>query len=327
YDRRAFEASERARARSLLDLLSESRADIREGADPGLLARERDLRQRLNARAAAQTALQGRKHGDDEAREIAKSAVEITGEYEDVEAQIRERSPRYAALTQPRALTLAEIQREVLDPETLLLEYRLGPESSYLWAVSPSSISSYRLPPRAEIESVARGLYEALIAHQPVAGETAVANQERMSKADREFKLQAPKLSRMLLGPVASQLGTRRLVIVSDGALQYLPFAALPAPGATTRVAADNAGRSDARVSASENLPLIADHEIVSAPSASVLAVLRRYTGGRTPAGKAVAVLADPVFDRADPRVKLRAAYAGAARPEMVRSTPEMAPD
>src|SRR5262249_8786630 len=99
------------------------------------------------------------------------------------------------------------------------------------------------------------------------------------------------------------------------------------ARGATTGLAADNAGRSDARVSASENLPLIADHEIVSAPSASVLAVLRRYTGGRTPAGKAVAVLADPVFDRADPRVKLRAAYAGAARPEMVRSTPEMAPD
>jgi CHAT domain-containing protein/Tfp pilus assembly protein PilF len=323
YDRLALEASERARARSLLDLLSESRADLREGVDPALLERERDLRQRLNARAATQTALLSRKHSEKEAGEIAKSIVEATGEYEEVEAQIRERSPRYASVTQPRSLTLAEIQRQVLDPDTLLLEYRLGPENSYLWAVSTSSISSYRLPPRAEIESAARGLYEALIAYQPVAGETRTADRERKSGADREYELRAPKLSQVLLGPVVSRLGTKRLLIVSDGALQYLPFGALPTPGLTSGSADVTAEQGYARRSQSEGLPLIAKHEIVSVPSASVLAVLRQDAAGRTQAPRAVAVLADPVFDRDDPRVKSAGFAATAGGRETVKSVGE----
>lgn len=49
--------------------------------------------------------------------------------------------------------------------------------------------------------------------------------------------------------------------------------------------------------------PLIVDHEIVSLPSASVLAVLRRGVAERPPAPKAVAVLADPVFQPDDERV------------------------
>jgi CHAT domain-containing protein len=53
------------------------------------------------------------------------------------------------------------------------------------------------------------------------------------------------------------------------------------------------------------SLPLIAEHEIVNLPSASTLAVLRRELRGRPPAAGQVAVLADPVFDRADPRVKV----------------------
>jgi CHAT domain-containing protein/Tfp pilus assembly protein PilF len=329
YDRLALEASERARARSLLDLLSESRADLREGVDPALLERERDSRQRLNARAATQTALLSRKHSEKEADEIAKSIVEASGEYEEIEAQIRERSPRYASVTQPRSLTLAEIQRQVLDQDTLLLEYRLGPENSYLWAVSTSSISSYRLPPRAEIERAARGLYEALIAYQR---ENGTADRERKSGADREYELRAPKLSQMLLGPVASRLGTKRLLIVSDGALQYLPFGALPTPGLASGAADVTAGRGYARRSQSESLPLIAlpliaRHEIVSVPSASVLAVLRQDAAGRTQAPRAVAVLADPVFDRDDPRVKSAGIAATAGRRETVKPMGEKVRD
>ena len=50
--------------------------------------------------------------------------------------------------------------------------------------------------------------------------------------------------------------------------------------------------------------PLIIEHEIVSLPSASVLALLRRELAGREPAPKAVAVLADPVFSADDLRVR-----------------------
>jgi CHAT domain-containing protein len=107
----------------------------------------------------------------------------------------------------------------------------------------------------------------------------------------------AAALSQMILGPAAEQLGTKRLLVVADGILQYLPFGALPAP--TTEAGGQRSGAQGGHI------PLIVQHEIVSLPSASTLALLRREQSGRQPAAKQVAVLADPVFDRNDPRLTL----------------------
>jgi hypothetical protein len=52
----------------------------------------------------------------------------------------------YAALTQSKPVTLAEIQQQVLD-DTLHLQYSLGEERSYLWAVTKTSLTSYELLP------------------------------------------------------------------------------------------------------------------------------------------------------------------------------------
>ena len=84
--------------------------------------------------------------------------------FEQVQSRIRETSPQYAALTRPAALNLQEIQSKVLDEDTVLLEYELGSEKSFLWAVTSSSITSFELRPRAEIESAARRVYELLTA-------------------------------------------------------------------------------------------------------------------------------------------------------------------
>ncbi len=53
----------------------------------------------------------------------------------------------------------------------------------------------------------------------------------------------------------------------------------------------------------SDERPLIVDHEIVTAPSASVLAVLRNRPASENPQREHSAVLADPVFSNDDPRV------------------------
>jgi CHAT domain-containing protein/predicted negative regulator of RcsB-dependent stress response len=295
FDVLALAVSERARARSLLELLKESRADIRQGVDSSLLERERSLQQRLSERAAAQVRLLNRKHTPEQAAAAAKEIAAITSEYEEVQTQIRARSPRYAALTQPQPLTLAEIQQQVLDPNTLLLEYKLGDDASYLFVVCQTSITSHRLPKRAEIEAAARRVRELLIAPQPQPGDTDAKYQARVKRAEEGYWTQAAELSRMLLGPVASQLGRKRLAIVADGALQYIPFAALPAP---------SPGNGEGRNSGPEPQPLFVEHEIVSLPSASTLATLRRETAGRKPAEKSLAVLADPVFSDDDIRVR-----------------------
>src|SRR6266542_3979747 len=163
-DTAALAISERARARSLLELLKESRADIRQGVDGSRLERERSLQQRLNARAAAHVSLLNREHTPEQADAAAKEIAVITADYEEVQAQIRARSPRYAALTQPQPLGLTEIQQQALDEDTLLLEYALGEKRSYFWLVSQRSIDSYELPPRAEIEAATRLVYELLTA-------------------------------------------------------------------------------------------------------------------------------------------------------------------
>jgi CHAT domain-containing protein len=296
----ALQVSESAHARSLLELLNEAQADLSEAGDPGLLKRERSLQQLLNIRAERQIRLLSGKHTEAEAETAARELRELTTELSNIKAVIKTRNPHYAALTQPQPLTLREIQQQVLDEDTLLLEYVLGEKRSYLWAVTQSGLTSYELPPREEIEKLAHHLYSLLSSRQRLPRESIKEYQMRVIAADNQYQEQASALSDMLLGPVAAQLKTRRLLIVADGALQYIPFSALSAP--TKQRISD--ARPDTRPSQPADLvPLMVEHEIISLPSVSALAVIRKETRARQAAAKAVAVLADPVFEPNDPRL------------------------
>ena len=294
HDATALQAAERTRARVLLESLVEARSDIRQGVDPSLLEHERSVQQKLDDASEQLSRALSSKGAD--VKSARDQLERVTTEYRQVEAQIRTSSPRYAALTQPEPLTAARIQREILDDDSVLLEFALGEKRSWLWAVTAQTIASYELPPRRDIDSAARSWYEDLTARQPRAGESAAAYANRAAAADRRLPDKAAAVSRMLFGGIAGDLQGpwrgKRLVIVASGALEYLPFAALPVPGTGNGPSGDRTAGT-----------LIAHHEIVETPSASVLATLRREAAERRPAGRAVAVLADPVFDRGDPRV------------------------
>jgi CHAT domain-containing protein/Tfp pilus assembly protein PilF len=300
FDALAVEASERTRARSLLEMLKEAGADIRRGVDPDLLDRERTLASRLNAKAAVRTQLLSRPQTSEQAAVLAREISQIDHDYEGVQAEIRRTSPRYAALTQPQPLKLKEIQQQ-LDPATLLLEYSLGEERSYLWAITKDSLTSYELPKSELIEKTARQVYELLTARSTnKRGETAPQRQERISQAETKQPAAARGLSQTILAPVAAQLGNKRLVIVADGALQYIPFAMLPEPSVVSSplsVAKNHKPRTT-----DHGPPLIVNHEVISLPSASALAIQRSELAGRQLAPKMLAVIADPVFDRKDAR-------------------------
>jgi tetratricopeptide (TPR) repeat protein len=316
----ALQASERSRARALLDSLVEARAEIRQGVEPALFAREKSAQQRLNAKAEEQLKLAASAASEAQIAAIKKEIEALTDELEQVRTQIRQTSPRYAALTQPQPLTAAEIQ-QALDADTLLLEYALGEERSFLWAVTSTTINSYELPRRAEIETAALRFYQSLSApNQSVRGETAEQRDLLLKQTTGQFAEAAAQLSQMLLAPVAAQLSRKRLVIVADGALHHIPFGALPDPATnnhstlgdladrwkiilpTTRPFSNFKSAEDS--SSRPFTPLIVNHEIINLPSASTLAVLRRELAGRKPAPKTLAVLADPVFMANDKRVK-----------------------
>ena len=188
-----------------------------------------------------------------------------------------------------------------------------------MWAVTSGSVKGYALPGRAEIESHVRRLYELVTNSDRISPGKSSAPARSNPAAEfntAAYRNVAAKLSRLLLEPVAGQLGRKRLLIVADGALQYLPFAALPVvSGQRSVVSNRKSGPSVNDPRTSRYRPLIADHEIISLPSASVLAELRREFADREPAPKALAVLADPVFDKDDERVAQRLTSNGATRP------------
>jgi len=282
----ALEAGERARARSMLDMLAD--ADIRAGVNPQLIEREREITNTLNAKGSRLLPL-----GPATAQALAlqQEIRDLESQYQDVEAAIRKNSPRYAALTQPIPLTAAQIQRDLLDDDTLLLEYSLGEKRSYLWAVGKSDLHAWELPARDKIEAQVEQVTGLLTARSIVKRlETPVERQKRIAQADAALATAAKELNRMVIGPAESILGGKTLVVVPDGALQRLPFSMLPV------------GKGE---------PLVIAHEVVMLPSASAMAVLRREISGRKPASKMLAVFADPVFDRTDVRAgKTTVAYA-----------------
>ncbi|HST21176.1 MAG TPA: tetratricopeptide repeat protein, partial [Blastocatellia bacterium] len=270
YDASALQSVERARARSLLDLLAEAGADIRQGVEPVLLERERSLQRSISAKSERQIQLLNGQHTAEQAAAIKKELDDLLAQYQQAQAQIRASSPRYAALTQPRPLTLKEIQQQVLDADTLLLEYSLGKSQSYVWVVSPTAISSYELPASDEVESAARRFYELLIApNEQVTPQSRGLRVVKAQAQDERLEEANSRLSQMLLGAASKQLGTKRLLIIADGALQYIPFAALLNPTGS---------------------PLVIDHEILSLPSASTIAVIRQESRQRIQPTKTIAV-------------------------------------
>ncbi len=308
FHQQALQTAERARARTLLAMLTEMRAELRQGVDVALLAREQELLRKLERTATEQNRQRSENDEQRKLSALTREITELSTEIDRVRAQIKQTSPRYAALVQPQPLNLSEMQKEVVnDANTILLEYALGEEKSWLWAVTATGMQSYELPKRAEIEAAARRVYELLTARkQRSKFEEDAERRARIQQADAEFPQAAAALSQMILAPVAAQLGTKRLLIVADGALQYVPFAALPMP--EFRVSSSEFRRrgSNAKTAKPETRnpkPLIAHHEIVSLPSASTLAVLRRELAGRKPAPKSIAVIADPVFEKTDARL------------------------
>jgi len=265
YDALAFHASERSRARSLVELLTEAGANIRQGVDPKLLEQEQNLLQQLNAVEYQRYQLTQGQYTETQIDELKAKSQALSNQLNQLQTQIRLTSPRYAALKYPQPLNLPEVQ-QLLDEDTLLLQYSLGEERSFLWAVTKDSITSYILPSRTEIEAVATPYRQAV------------------SVDDTTTVAQGLALSEILISPVVNQLSNQRLLIVGDGILQLIPFAALPVPS-------------------QPDTPLLVKHEIVTSSSTSTLAIQRQQLQNRPSAPKTVAVIADPVFESNDPRL------------------------
>jgi CHAT domain-containing protein/tetratricopeptide (TPR) repeat protein len=287
FDRTALEASERARARTLLEMLTSAQVNLDQGLSPQRAEQARVLYAKLDAKANLQ--MRKLQSGDAAAGQaLDRDIQQLAAELELVEAQIHEASPQYGSIAEPTPITAVDIQ-ELLDPDTVLLEYSIGDRRSYLWVVTRESIESHTLPPGKSIESLARRLHALVTARNRPGTGSASGRLARRAAAAREYDRAAARLSQMLLGGVGRPAG-KRIVVAADGALHYVPFAALPQPAAWRGAAAAGG-------------PLIVDYEVVNLPSAAVMGALRRELGARPRAAKRMFVFADPVFEAGDSRL------------------------
>lgn len=272
FDREALEVSERTRSRVLLDRLADT-LGAQDADDP--VGRRRRLALQIKeqmawVREAAQT---GR-------RADAARLDALIAEYDALDRSLSTLAPRASAIDTPAPLDIGRLQKEIVDRETLLLEFALGKDGSYAWLVAPTAITAVRLPPRAVIDGAVRRYLDALTARSLTSDTTAAARAARIAKADADLPAAARALATMVLAPIERQLRAPRLVVVADGSLRGVPFAALPL---------------------GDGSPLVARHEVAAVASASLAAAFR-LAGSATDRRSSVAVFADPVFSCDDER-------------------------
>lgn len=301
YAEKAFQLSEQSRARELLDLLLLAKTEIRQGIDPQLKQREQQLNEQLNRKFSHQLRLYSRKPTLNQIESLNAEIEALTRELQEVEAEIRKQNPNYAAITQPRPPSIPDI-RTWLDDETALLEFQLGTERSYLWVVDRKTVKTVELPAREKIQVAIQQFQNAIATRtRSVRFETPEKRAARIAQADQESALILGLLSRQLFGQVNGLAAWKRLLIVPDGPLHYLPFAALP------DISHQEVSAKKSKLSGSlipkEDSPLVETHEIIILPSASTLTQLPTGDSSRTTNQHRTIIFADPVFEASDQRV------------------------
>ena len=307
YVSEALSVVERGRARSLLDMLNEAGADIAGDEVPAELLREKHANQARQAEIASAltgVALGGEKKKPDA---LDEELDELQAKLESIENAIRTKSRRYNSLTGGVPLKLEEIRARVLDDETALLEYSLGDERSYLFAVTRTGFGVSRLPGREEVGRLVTAFRQQLVpsslrrsitdlvaaATDPQRGLKVKRAQPNVTPAVvKSYAEAARALYAAAVEPAAPLFKGSRLLVVADGALNYVPFHAL----VTAAAPPDGADFSSLEY-------LFKKNDTVFAPSASVLAAVREQRASApAQAGGGMLVIADPVFDRADSR-------------------------
>ena len=298
YAGEAFRINEQSRARSLLDMLAETDAAITEGVPAELLKRKQENIERQQEIADVLTGITvSTEELKQKPAELDAELEKLQTEYEEIENQIRTASPRYASLTANKPLSLAEVQQNVLDDQTVLVEYALQPDESYLFVATKGEVNLFKLPGRSNVEKLAMDLRAQLIPsklqRRIVGIDVAEANRGLgIATAAPEdvapFVAASNALYKVVLEPAAGMIGEKRLMVVADGALNYIPFEVL-------LKSADTGDFSSLGY-------LVKTNEVVYAPSASVVAAIKQQRAKST--SRAMLIIADPVFNSNDARAK-----------------------
>ncbi len=269
-DALALEFSEQSRARGLLD-------SLKAGEIPGERDGSRAQFNLMKSNLATNRAFDRRLKllvGGGTRRDLQVSTAELTQALAKLE--VAERGANSVSNPAPKPMTamaVAEIGQASLTSQVTFFEYLLGDERSYLWVISAGRPKSYILPSRQRLEDMVKQWQRLASSHDAIEADTAAKLQN----------LSAQLSCILFVNRVDAE--TKRIVVVPDGGLTLLPFAALPENGCSKK----------------PGEPLVVRHVITLVPSLSIFLSSMSARERHKFRGE-VAVIADPVFDMADPR-------------------------
>ncbi|MEM7051415.1 MAG: CHAT domain-containing protein [Acidobacteriota bacterium] len=214
----AFQLLERSRARSLLDMLAERDLDFALELPEALRQAQLDLEQRY--RRAVDAAMVSGK--PEELRERLAALALLREEQSSLVASLRRTAPRYAALRYPQPLEVEAVRRR-LDPGTVLVAFHVASSRTDLFVVTAEKglVETATLPVGSAVLEEKVEEFRTLIRQRRHPG----------SPLFRSLTTAGRDLYDLLIAPVADSIeGGERLLIVPDGALHRLPFAALVRP-------------------------------------------------------------------------------------------------
>ncbi len=271
YLEQAWQNQEKIRARSLLENFLENGFNLNDLELKDFFAKEQVLLEKI-AESELKRAEAVKAKNVIAQNEAEKNLQKSLDDYQILEEEIRRKNPRFSALNQPQDFSFADAQN-LLDNDTAFVQFALGERQSYVWIISKTSVKFVKLPSRNDINKSAREFYLALT--------------NRDSKDTTAIIEKSKQLSRQILQPLSKEIvNLKRLIIIADGSLQLVPFAALTLSNDETFQ------------------PLTATMEIVNAPSFSSLVFLRENKANRqTSSDKLLAIFADPIFQDDDERI------------------------
>ena len=270
----ALAVAERGRARAFLDLLAESRVGVLEELTPEQKQREDSILGRISA---AQKELWKEGLSPEEEKKHRAELAGAEGDLETFHTEVRESNPRFAAIQYPQPVGVTQIQQDLLVGQAALVEFLLGEKRSIVWVVTPNKVTAAFLPPRKEIEAQVAS-YRKVLSERA----SALTLEQSLTEINRDAVGLYTSLLQPVTGAIASSL---KLIVVPDGALNYLPFETLAA----------RPWRGSARGRPPSYL--LENFSIVYGPSASALLTVQAMNRAPVSPRKALLAFGDPVVN------------------------------
>jgi CHAT domain-containing protein len=261
----AFATADASRAHSFADVAAQKYSPAIRRALASEFHRREQLYRELSARRFALDARLDRSGSDDpRARRLVGDIAELERQVDTVNTLIATRTMPIGAPA--RAGSKQRVGLPPLPADTALVSYWLGSESAYAWVVSPTEIRWMRLPSPAAIADKVAAFHRSL---------------RRLVDMPVESRLQdARALYELIILPIEPWLsGVRQWVVIPDGALDYVPFAALRMPDTFVAL----------------------QHDVALTPAAWVLDTNGARAKPQNRRG--LLLVADPVYQADDPRL------------------------